>query len=260
MTSPILVDTDARGVATVTMNRPEAHNAFDDALIGALADAFSGLGDNAAVRAIVLKGAGKNFSAGADLKWMRRMSEAPRAESIADAKRLATMLRVIDRVAKPTVALVQGAAMGGGVGLASVCDMVIAADNAIFSLSEVRLGLIPATIAPYVVAAIGPRQARRYFLTAERFTAEDAKRIGLAHDVVAVADMNAAANRIVDALLGNGPVAVAGAKKLIRDVAGRAVDEAVMNDTAGRIADIRASAEGKEGVAAFLEKRKPNWS
>lgn len=260
MTTPILLDIDARGVATVTMNRPEAHNAFDDALIGALADAFTDLGGNGKVRVILLKGAGKNFSAGADLKWMRRMSEAPRSESVADAKRLATMLRVIDRVAKPTVAVVQGAAMGGGVGLASVCDVVISADNAVFSLSEVRLGLIPATIGPYVVAAIGARQARRYFLTAERFTAEDARRIGLVHEVVAVADLDAAAGRVVDALLGNGPVAVAGAKTLVRDVAGRAVDQAVMDDTAGRIADIRASAEGKEGVAAFLEKRKPNWS
>ena len=260
MTSPILLDIDATGVATVTMNRPEAHNAFDDALIGALAEAFTDLGNNAKVRVILLKGAGKNFSAGADLKWMRRMSKAPRTESVTDAKRLATMLRVIDRVAKPTVAVVQGAAMGGGVGLASVCDVVIAADNAVFSLSEVRLGLIPATIGPYVVAAIGARQARRYFLTAERFTAEDARRIGLVHEVAAAADLDTAAGRVVDALLGNGPVAVAGAKTLVRDVAGRAVDEAVMDDTAGRIADIRASAEGKEGVAAFLEKRKPNWS
>lgn len=260
MTTPILLDIDARGVATVTMNRPEAHNAFDDGLIGALADAFTDLGNNAKVRVILLKGAGKNFSAGADLKWMRRMSEAPRSESVTDAKRLATMLRVIDRVAKPTVAVVQGAAMGGGVGLASVCDVVIAADNAVFSLSEVRLGLIPATIGPYVVAAIGARQARRYFLTAERFAAEDALRIGLVHEVAAAADLDAAAGRVVDALLGNGPVAVAGAKMLVRDVAGRSVDEAVMDDTAGRIADIRASAEGREGVAAFLEKRKPNWS
>lgn len=260
MTAPILLDIDARGIATVTMNRPEAHNAFDDALIGTLAEAVADLGGNAKVRVILLKGAGKNFSAGADLKWMRRMSEAPRPESIADAKRLATMLRVIDRVAKPTVAVVQGAAMGGGVGLAAVCDVVIAADNAVFSLSEVRLGLIPATIGPYVVAAIGARQARRYFLTAERFTAEDARRIGLVHEVAAAADLDAVAGRVVDALLGNGPVAVAGAKTLVRDVAGRAVDEAVMDDTAGRIADIRASAEGKEGVAAFLEKRKPNWS
>lgn len=260
MTDAILLDVDARGVATVTMNRPEIHNAFGPDLIDGLAGTFESLGRDAKVRAIVLKGAGKSFSAGADLKWMRRMADAGRAESMKDARALAEMLRTLDRVAKPTVALVQGAALGGGVGLASCCDVVIAAGNAVFALSEVRLGLVPATIAPYVVAAIGARHARRYFVTAERFDAEEAKRIGLAHLVVPASELDAAALRVLEPVLANGPKAMAGAKTLVRDVVGRAVDEQVIAETAELIATIRASDEGKEGVAAFLEKRKANWS
>ena len=257
---PVVVTVSSQGIATVTLDRADKHNAFDDGLIAALTDAFSRLGSDGGVRAVVLAANGKSFSAGADLNWMKRMAAAPEAENIRDARALAGMLRALNDLPVPTVALVQGAAMGGGVGLVACCDIALAADGAAFSLSETRLGLIPATIGPYVIAAIGARQARRYFLTAEKFGAAEAQRIGLVHDVIAAAELRAAGDRILSALAANGPGAMREAKALIRAISGRPIDEALIDDTARRIARIRAGAEAREGLAAFLEKRKPSWS
>ncbi len=258
--APVTVAVDANGIAAVTLDRADKHNAFDDALIAALTDVFRRLGADGGVRAVALAANGKSFSAGADLNWMQRMAAAPEAENIRDARALAEMLRTLNDLPVPTIVLVQGAAMGGGVGLAACCDIALAADGATFSLSETRLGLIPATIGPYVIAAIGARQARRYFLTAEKFGAAEAQRIGLVHEVVAAADLRAAGDRILAGLAANGLGAMREAKALIRALAGRPIDDALIEDTARRIARIRAGAEAREGLAAFLEKRKPSWS
>jgi methylglutaconyl-CoA hydratase len=258
MTDAVLLDVDANGRATVTLNRPEVHNAFDDALIARLTEAFEALGKRADVRAVVLAANGKSFSAGADLSWMRRMAGYSEAENRADAEQLARLIHVLDALPKPTVARVQGAAIGGGVGLVAACDVAIASEAASFALSEVRLGLIPAVISPYVIGAIGPRQARRYMLTAERFDAVEAKRIGLVHDAVPAANLDEAVDAVVVALLLGGPEAVRESKALARDVGG-SPDDATRADTARRIARLRASPEGKEGVSSFLEKRKPRW-
>lgn len=257
--SNILVDTDARGVVTVTLNRPAIHNAFDDALIAELTAALRRLETDAAVRAIVLTGSGQSFSAGGDLNWMRRMAQYSDAENFADAMALAELLRTLNELAKPTLARVNGAAFAGGLGLVCCCDIAVAAEEAVFCVSEVRLGLVPATISPYVVAAIGPRAARRYFLTAERFSAAEARRIGLVHEVAPRADLDAAAERLVGALLDGGTAAQARSKRLIAEVQDRPVTEAMMSLTARAIAEARASAEGREGLAAFFEKRKPAW-
>lgn len=259
MSEPILLNLDAAGVATVTLNRPDIHNAFDETLIAGLTKTFEAAGTDSKVRVVVLAGAGKSFSAGADIKWMRRMAEYSRAENVRDAEALAGMLKTLNDIPKPTLAVVQGAAIGGGVGLIACCDIAIAAEDAVFSLSEVRLGLIPATIGPYVLAAIGARQARRYFLTAERFSAMDALRIGLVHEVVPAAELPGAHARHVEGLLKNGPRAMGAAKALIRDVAGRSIERGLIQETAERIATIRASEEGKEGLSAFLEKRPARW-
>jgi len=249
---------DGRGVATVTLSRPAVHNAFDDALIARLTETFTALGRDASVRVVVLEAEGKSFSAGADINWMRRMAGYSREENLSDAKALAGMLEAIDRCPHPVVALVQGAAFGGGVGLVAACDIAIGSTNATFSLSEVKLGIIPAVISPYVLAAIGPRAARRYMLTGERFDAEEAHRIGLLHDVVGREELTGAGALMVETLLTAGPGAQAAVKDLIRTVSFR--DPAtVMDETAGRIASIRASNEGQEGLSAFLEKRKPAW-
>lgn len=250
---------NAAGVTTIRMNRPEKHNAFDDVLIAELTDALRAAADNAAARVIVLESTGQSFSAGADLGWMKRMAGQGRAENERDAQALADLMRAIDRCPKPVLAVVQGPAFGGGVGLVACCDIAIAASEASFSLSEVRLGLIPAVISPYVAAAIGARACRRYFLTAERFDAATAQRLGLVHEVVAQTELAAARDRMIGHLLKGGPLAQRAAKDLIARVAGAPIDAALMQDTARRIADQRASDEGKEGVAAFLEKRKPNW-
>jgi methylglutaconyl-CoA hydratase len=249
--APVLVEA-ARGVATVTLNRPAAGNAFDGALVAALAGAVARLGGDSDVRAVLLTGAGKNFCAGADLNWMKDAGEA-------ETRALAAMYRALDALPKPTVALVQGAAYAGGIGLVAACDIAIAADTASFCISEARLGLIPAMISPYVLAAIGPRAARRYFLTAERFDAAEALRIGLVHAVAPAAELAAAGARLAETLRQNAPGAMADAKRLIADVAGRPRDDALIADTARRIAAARASAEGREGIAAFLEKRAPSW-
>ncbi|TSD86660.1 enoyl-CoA hydratase/isomerase family protein [Mycobacterium sp. KBS0706] len=246
------------GIGTVVMDRPDRHNAFDEHVIAELTAGFARLGADDAVRAVVLRGAGKSFSAGADLDWMRRMAAYDEAANLADAQGLAALMRTIDTLPKPTVALVHGAAYGGGVGLVACCDIAIATEAAAFSLSEVKLGLIPAVISPYVVRAIGVRAARRYFLTAERFDAVEARRLGLVHELAASDGLEEAARQVLAALRGNGPTAVRAAKDLVAAVAGRAPAE-VEDDCARRIAGIRAGGEGKEGVAAFLEKRKPSW-
>lgn len=247
------------GVATVTLNRPEIHNAFDESLIAQLTATFVSIDDNADVRAVVLTGAGKSFCAGADLDWMKRMAAFDAKENLADAKALATMLRVLYALSKPTIARVHGAAFGGGVGLVAACDIAVGAQDATFALSEARLGLIPATIGPYVIEAIGARHARRYFLTAERFTAAEAFRIGLLHDVAPIAELDGRVNGLLAALRTAGPAAQLECKALIRGVAHRPIDADVIAGTAAHIAAVRASPEGKEGVSAFLRKRKPAW-
>lgn len=255
----LIVSTDPKGVARVTLNRPEVKNAFNETLIAEIAAAMTVLSKDASVRVVVLAGAGDAFSAGADLSWMKRASEFSGDENKADARRLAAMLNAIYACDKPVVAMVQGACMGGGVGLASACDIVIASDDAFFALSEVRLGIIPAVISPFVLHAIGARQARRFFLTGERFDAAKAREIGLAHMVCLKAQMEATLDGVVKNLLACGPAAQKEAKALIRMVAGRPIDDAVMGETAALIARVRSTPEGKEGVAAFLEKRKANW-
>ena len=257
--SDILIDISPSGVAAVTMNRGEVHNAFNEHVIADLTDAFRKLGDDPSVRVILLRGAGKSFSAGADLGWMKKMAAYSHEENVQDAMGLATMLRTLDECPKPTVAVVQGPAFGGGVGLVAACDIAISAETATFALTEVRLGLIPAVISPYVVAAMGERACRRYFLTGERFSAAEALRLGLLHQTVKAEELDAAVEVTVRNLLQCGPASQTAAKELIRAVARRPMSTDVMLDTAERIARQRASGEGKEGVGAFLEKREPAW-
>jgi len=259
MTYETLLLTVADKVATVTLNRPDLRNAFNEGAIAELARVFDELGRNDAVRAIVLAANGPSFCAGADLNWMKKMAGYSHDENEADAMRLAEMLRTIYLCPKPTVARVQGDCYAGGMGLVAACDIVVVSDTAGFCLSEVKLGLIPATISPYVIKAMGEQAARRYFLTAERFDAAEAQRIGVAHAVVAPEALDATVAGIVKALVNNSPHAVRQAKTLVREIVGQPVDEALLLDTAGRIAAIRASTEGREGVASFLEKRKPTW-
>jgi methylglutaconyl-CoA hydratase len=246
-------------VATVTLNRPDVRNAFNQAAIAELALAFDELGRNDIVRAIVLAANGPAFCAGGDLNWMKQMAGYSDAENLDDATRLADMLRTIYLCPKPVVAKVQGDCYAGGMGLVAACDVAVAAEEASFCLSEVRLGLIPATISPYVIKAMGENAARRYFLTAERFSAAEAHRIGFVHELVAADALDASVAAIVKALVSNSPNAVEQAKVLVRDIAGRPVDNVLLADTAARIAAIRASTQGREGVASFLEKRKPSW-
>lgn len=247
------------GIATVTLNRPAIHNAFDEMLIAKLTQTFVELDDERDVRVVVLAGAGRSFCAGADLNWMRRMAAFDHDENLRDATALAAMLRALYALSKPTIARVHGAAYGGGVGLIAACDIAIAVPEATFALTEAKLGLIPATIGPYVIEAMGARQARRYFLTAERFTAAEALRIGLVHEVVESPQLDARIDGIIGALRAAGPFAQLECKALIRGVAHRPIDADVISGTAGHIAAVRASPEGKEGVAAFLGKRTPAW-
>lgn len=247
-------------VARVRLNRPALHNAFDATLITALTDAFEQLGRDARVRVVVLEGAGVSFSAGADLNWMRGMAAASEAENRADSLRLAHLMRTLDELPKPTIARVHGAAFGGGVGLIACCDIAIGATDAKFGLTESKLGLLPAVISPYVIAAIGPRQARRYFATAEIFDAAQAQRIGLLHDVVAADALDAAVQHQVDLLLKAGPVASATAKALVRNVTAHADGARHDADNAALIARLRVSPEGQEGLSAFLDKRAPAWA
>lgn len=257
----LTTDIDARGIAMLRLDRPAAHNAFDEALIAALAEAFTALGNNPAVRAIVLSGNGKSFCAGADIAWMRRAGSWSEAENRADAMKLSDMLLAIDTCPKPVIARIHGAVAGGGVGLVACADLAVAIEGAIFRLSEVRLGLTPATISPFVIAKIGAGQARRWFLTAEGFGAAEAERMGLINAVTADdAAADAVIARWLDHLAVAAPGAIADAKTLIRDVAGRPVDDGLRGLTAERIAVRRTSAEGREGLAAFFDKRQPEWN
>jgi methylglutaconyl-CoA hydratase len=246
------------GVVRVTLRRPEVRNAFDEIMIGELTEAFAELSTAPEASVVVLAGEGPVFCAGADVTWMRKAAGYSREDNVRDAERMARMLRVIDTCSKPVVGRIQGAAIGGGVGLAAVCDIAIAGEETKFSLAEVKLGIIPAAISPFVLRAIGPRAARDYFLTGDRFDAAEARRIGLVHHVVAAADLDEAVERKVAALLSSGPEAVAAAKDLIDRVSGMTVEEA-FSYTARIIAERRASDEGREGLAAFLEKRPPGW-
>ena len=246
-------------LATVTLDRPAARNAFNEHSVAELALAFDSLGRNTGVRAIVLAANGPAFCAGADLHWMGRMATYSEAENEADALQMASMLRTIYLCPKPVLARVHGDCYAGGMGLAAACDIIVASEDAGFCLSEVKLGLIPATIAPYVIRAIGENAARRYCLTGERFTAREAHRLGLVHEVVSSDALAATVARITAALAGNSPHAVRLAKQLVREVAGRPLDDALLADTAGRIARMRASEQGREGVQAFLDKRRPVW-
>ncbi len=247
------------GVARVTLNRPELRNAFNDELIAQLTQTFATLGQNPAVRCIVLGAAGPAFCAGADLNWMRRMADYTREQNLADAALLAEMLRTIHACPKPVVARVQGDVYAGGMGLVAVCDMAVSVDTAQYCLSEVKLGLVPATISPYVIRAMGVRAAQRYFLTAERFDAAQALGMGFIHAVVPAEGLDAAVNAWAQALCAASPDAVRECKLLLQDVAGRDIDAELIAHTVRCIADVRASAEGKEGVQAFLHKRRPSW-
>ena len=254
------LDVDVRNhVGLVALNRPELHNAFNETLIAELTTVLQALDADSSVRAVVLTGHGKSFCAGADLNWMKKMAGYGAAENLADAQGLALMLRTLNGLSKPTMACVRGAAFGGGVGLVACCDIAVAAQDAVFALSEAKLGLIPATISPYVIEAIGARQARRYFLTAERFTAAEGFRIGLVHDIVPASELDARINALLADLLMAGPAAQLECKALIRGVAHRPIDAELIAGTAEHIAAVRASPEGKEGVAAFLGKRPPEW-
>lgn len=248
---------DERGVARLTLNRPDVHNAFDDVMIGELIAALTQAADDENARVLVLQSAGKNFSAGADLNWMRSMADKDYQQNIDDAGELSLLMQRLDELPKPTIALVQGAAFGGAVGLAACCDMVLAQPKTSFCLSEVKIGLIPAVISPYVVKAIGERQARRYMLTAERFFADDALQLGLVHRIVD--DFEGALNEWLEALLNNSPQALGACKQLIANVGSRPVDDRVRRHTIEAIAEIRVSAEGQEGLNAFLQKRPAAW-
>lgn len=246
-------------VATVWLNRPEVHNAFNAKVIEELTAAFARLDADAQVRVVVLAGRGKSFSAGADLNWMKAAGAASFEENLEDARRLARMLWQIAHLSKPTIARVHGAALGGGMGLASACDLCIASQRAVFATSEVRFGIIPSAISPYVIRAIGVRQAKRYFQSAERIDATRAFALGLAHEVVEEEALDAKIDEVVQALLSGGPKAQAAAKELIDAVADRPLSEAVLEDTAQRIARLRATDEAREGLSAFLEKRPAAW-
>ena len=251
--------THSHGVATLQLNRPDTHNAFDEVMILELTEALLAAGADASVRVVVLRGAGKSFCAGGDLGWMQRMARFSDSENRADAAALARMLRTLDRCPKPTLAVVQGSAMGGGVGLVAASDIAIASNTAVFALSEARLGLVPATISPYVMEAIGARACRRFFLTGERFDATEAHRLGLVHEICADEDVEGRAAAAIEALLASAPGAQAASKDLIRQVANSPLDAGLIDLTAATIARIRSGNEAREGITAFFAKRKPNW-
>ena len=255
----VITDIDDLGVAQVRLNNPDKHNAFDDQMIGQLTEAFIAIADNSNVRAMVLGSEGKSFSAGADLEWMKRMASYSYDENLRDASALALMLKTLNEIPQPTIARIQGPAFGGAVGLVSCCDMAVAASAGSFSLSEVKIGLVPATISPYVIAAIGQRAARRYFVTAERFDAHRALQLGLVNEVVDAEQLDQEIDRLINTLLANGPEAVTGAKQLVFDVAGKPIDQQLIDATCETIAAIRVSEQGQEGLQAFLERRKPQW-
>ena len=258
-TESVVTAVDARGVATVTLNNPAKHNAFDDVIIGQLRLAFDTLAGWTDARVVVLASSGRHFSAGADLDYMRRMAGYDYGHNLRDAEALAGMLKALFDLPQPTIARIQGAAFGGAVGLVSCCDMAVAARGATFALSEVKIGLVPATISPYVIRSIGERAARRYFLTAERFDAHKALQLGLINEIADEEALDAEVEQLVEAILGNGPEAVRAAKDLIVNVAGEEITAELVEDTCARIAHIRVSREGQEGLSAFLDKRKPSW-
>jgi methylglutaconyl-CoA hydratase len=247
------------GIARVTLDRPDLRNAFDDELIAALTKAFEQIGTDGGVRVMILAGNGPAFCAGADLNWMKRMAKYGYDENLADAEALALMLATLDRLPKPTIARVHGPVFAGGTGLVAACDIAVGTPQAKFCLSEAKLGLSPATISPYVIRAMGEREARRYFLTAEVFDAAEAFRIGLLSLLVSPSELDSSIDELITHLMAGGPQAHRKIKELIRAVAGRPVDDALAADTAKRIAEIRVSPEGREGIASFLEKRKAAW-
>jgi methylglutaconyl-CoA hydratase len=259
MSSTLDIRRPSAHVAEVFLNRPEVRNAFNDGVIAELTATFRDLGADQDLRAVVLGGHGKAFCAGADLGWMRSMADYTWAQNHADAAALAQMLWTLWSCPLPIVGRVQGDCYAGGVGLAAVCDVLVASDNVHFCLSEAKLGLLPATIGPYVVRALGEQASRRYFTTAERFSAARAHELGFVHERVAPDQLDAKVAEIVSALVANGPAAVKACKQLVKDVAGHPVTAELRDDTARRIADIRASAEGKEGIQSFLHKRDPAW-
>ena len=258
MTRSVTLTVNA-GVATVTLSQPEIRNAFSDEVIADITAAFETVAQAPEVRAVVLAAEGPAFCAGANLNWMRRMADYSREENVVDAGKLAHMLHTIYTCPRPTIARVQGDVYAGGMGLVAACDMAVAVDSAHFCLSEVKIGLIPATIAPYVLRAMGPRAGHRYFLTAERFDAAEALRIGFVHQVVEADALDHAVDGLLKHLLQAGPAALTACKRLVIDMAERPINAALVQHTVEAIADIRASAEGKEGVQAFLGKRKPVW-
>jgi methylglutaconyl-CoA hydratase len=253
------ISIDSRGVANLILNRPEVHNAFDDQMIAELIRVLDQLAADDKVKVLTLSARGKNFSAGADLNWMRSMAQKNYQQNLDDANELAALMHKLDTFPKPTIALVQGAAFGGAVGLVACCDMALAEQGASFCLSEVKIGLIPAVISPYVMRALGERQCRRYFLTAERFSADSALAMGLLHQVVAVGELQSQAESLITSLLQNSPAAVSAAKALLHNIYNRKISNNVIAHTTQAIAEIRVSAEGQEGLTAFLEKRKPAW-
>ena len=255
----VLFSVDDFGVATVTLNNAEKHNAFDDSIIAALDNLFTAIAKCDDINVMVLASTGKSFSAGADLGWMKRMASYSYDENLADANALAQMLKSLNFLPQTTIAKVQGAAFGGAVGLASCCDIVLASNKASFCLSEVKLGLIPATISPYVVNAIGQKASRRYFQTAERFFADKAQQLGLVDEVYPLDELDNAVSTMVTTLLTNGPLAVRQAKQLAFDVAYQDINETLIKNTSERIAAIRVSTEGQEGLTAFFEKRQATW-
>nr|WP_315591677.1 enoyl-CoA hydratase/isomerase family protein [uncultured Cupriavidus sp.] len=246
-------------VATVTLNRPDVRNAFNETVIAELTEAFYTLGNSTPVRAIVLTGNGPAFCAGADLNWMKKMAGYSDEENRADALTLAKMLHTVWACPKPVIARIQGDTYAGGMGLVAACDIAVTAASANFCLSEAKLGLLPATISPYVIRAMGEQAARRYFITAERFDAAEALRLGFVHAVVLLEELDAKVAEIAATLVNNSPNAVRESKRLVREVAGRVIDNSLLTDTADRIASVRASEEGREGVRSFLEKRPPSW-
>ena len=250
----------SKWVAEVWLNRPDVRNAFNDAVIAELTEAFQQLGQDPDLRVIVLGAHGKAFCAGADLNWMRAMSDYNWEENFEDAQKLANMLWTLDQCPVPIVGRVHGDCYAGGMGLASVCDVLIAADNVTFCLSEARLGLLPGTISPYVVRAMGAQAARRYMVTAERFSATQAHAMGMVHELCTLDTLDAKVADMVNTLCGNGPQAVRACKRLVQDVADKPIDAALRQETARRIADIRASAEGQEGLQSFLQKRPAQWT
>lgn len=258
-TGLVLFNLDHYGTATVTLNNPDKHNAFDDEIIAQLTAIFMEIAECDYIRVMILASTGKSFSAGADLAWMKRMASYSFQENLADASALANMLKALNFLPQTTIAQIQGAAFGGAVGLASCCDIVIASNKASFCLSEVKLGLIPATISPYVINAIGQKASRRYFQTAERFFADKAQQLGLVDEIVSLEELENTVINMVNMILKNGPHAVREAKQLALDVAHREIDEDLLINTSERIAAIRVSEEGQEGLTAFFEKRPANW-